>query len=481
VLTLLLIGVLAGAVTAVSPCVLPVLPAVFFGAGSITTNGQGSPAKSPAGEGTVGTVAVARRGGAVRIVAGLVLSFAVLTLTGSLLVTALHLPAGVLRWAGLIVLFLAGLGLVVPAVQRVLQHPFTRLPHPDPARAGGPFVLGLALGAVYVPCAGPVIAAIAIAGATGQVDQGVLVLTAAFSIGTAIPLLLFAYAGQLAGSRVSRVRAGARRFRVAGGAVMMALAVALTFNLTDGLQRWAPTYTAAIQDAVEGNDAAQRALQRPTTPEPAPGHTTAGAAAQGASGPVVTCRSAAETLANCGPAPDLIGIDTWINTPDGAPVTIAGLTGKVVLVDFWTFACINCQRAIPHVRAWAEKYKDQGLVVIGVHAPEFAFERKADKVKRAVADLGLTFPIAIDNDFAIWRAFSNQYWPANYFVDAQGRIRFHHFGENEYEKSEQVIQQLLAEARSEAGKSVVSFRSAPVEGQGIDSASPSRTIQVADQ
>ena len=124
-----------------------------------------------------------------------------LTLTGSLVVTALHLPAGVLRWAGLIVLFLAGLGLVVPAVQRVLQHPFTRLPQPDPSRAGGPFVLGLALGAVYVPCAGPVIAAIAIAGATGQVDQGVLVLTAAFSIGTAVPLLLFAYAGKHFGGR----------------------------------------------------------------------------------------------------------------------------------------------------------------------------------------------------------------------------------------------------------------------------------------
>ena len=127
------------------------------------------------------------------------------------------------------------------------------------------------------------------------------------------------------------------------------------------------------------------------------------------------------------------------------------LRGKVVLIDFWTFACINCQRALPYVRAWAEKYKDQGLVVIGVHAPEFAFERKVDNVKRAAGDLGLHFPIAIDNDFAIWRSFNNQYWPANYFVDAQGRIRFHHFGEGEYERSEQVIRQLLDEARNSAG------------------------------
>ena len=271
----MLIGVLAGAVTAVSPCVLPVLPVVFFGAGTLTAVGVGSPVQRSAGGGTVGTVGGVRRGGAVRIVAGLVSSFAVLTLAGSLVVTALHLPAGLLRWAGLVVLFLAGLGLVVPAVQRVLQHPFSRLPRTDPAKAGGPFVLGIALGAVYVPCAGPVIAAIAIAGATGQVDQGVLVLTAAFSIGTAVPLLLFAYAGQHVGGRASRVRAGSRRFRVAGGVVMIALAVALTFNLTDGLQRWAPTYTAAAQDAVEGNDAARQALQQLTAPATAPGDTTA--------------------------------------------------------------------------------------------------------------------------------------------------------------------------------------------------------------
>ena len=123
----------------------------------------------------------------------------------------------------------------------------------------------------------------------------------------------------------------------------------------------------------------------------------------------------------------------------------------MVPIDFWTFACINCQRALPYVRAWAEKYKDQGLVVVGVHARESAFERKISNVKRAVGDLGLTFPIAIDNDFAIWRSFSNQYWPAHYFVDARGRIRFHHFGEGEYERSEQVIRQLLSEAHGSPG------------------------------
>ena len=449
-LTLVLIGGLAGAVTAVSPCVLPVLPAVFFGAGSITTAGAGPPVDDQAGQTTGGTGAIVRRGGAVRIVVGLVLSFAVLTLTGSLLVTALNLPAGVLRWAGLIVLFLAGLGLVVPAVQRILQHPFTRLPQPDAARASGPFVLGLALGALYVPCAGPVIAAIAIAGATGRVDQGVLVLTAAFSIGTAIPLLLFAYAGQRIGGRVSRVRAGARRFRVAGGAVMMALAVALTFNLTDGLRRWAPTYTAAIQDAVEGNDAAQRALQQLTTPEPAPGNITADSPAPAASGPVQNCRSAAGTLANCGPAPDLIGIDTWINTPDGAPVTISGLTGKVVLVDFWTFACINCQHVLPSVTTWYDAYHGAGLEVIGVHTPEFAFEHDPDNVREAVIKESIHYPVGLDNSSATWRNYRNSYWPAAYLIDATGTLRYAKYGEGDYQHTETLIRQLLQAANPAA-------------------------------
>ena len=141
--------------------------------------------------------------------------------------------------------------------------------------------------------------------------------------------------------------------------------------------------------------------------------------------------------------PPLSGAVAWLNSP---PLTPEGLKGKVVLVDFWTYSCINCLRAIPYVRAWAEKYKDQGLVVIGVHAPEFAFEKNIDNVRQAVADLGITYPVAIDNDYAIWRAFNNQYWPAHYFIDAEGRIRHHHFGEGDYDESERVIQQLLAEA-----------------------------------
>jgi thiol-disulfide isomerase/thioredoxin len=150
-----------------------------------------------------------------------------------------------------------------------------------------------------------------------------------------------------------------------------------------------------------------------------------------------------EALPVEGTFPSLGGAIEWLNSP---PLTPQALKGKVVLVDFWTYSCINCLRALPYVRAWADKYKDQGLVVIGVHTPEFAFEKNVDNVRKAAADLGVTYPVAIDNNYTVWRAFNNQYWPAHYFIDAEGRIRHHHFGEGEYDQSERVIQQLLAEA-----------------------------------
>jgi thiol-disulfide isomerase/thioredoxin len=169
----------------------------------------------------------------------------------------------------------------------------------------------------------------------------------------------------------------------------------------------------------------------------------AGNSAMMMSGSMSKTKAAVPSLPSEGEMPPLTGAVAWLNSP---PLTREGLKGKVVLVDFWTYSCINCLRAIPYVRAWAEKYRDQGLVVIGVHSPEFAFEKNIDTVRHAVADLAITYPVAIDNDYAIWRAFDNQYWPAHYFIDAEGRIRHHHFGEGDYEESERVIQQLLAEA-----------------------------------
>ena len=149
-----------------------------------------------------------------------------------------------------------------------------------------------------------------------------------------------------------------------------------------------------------------------------------------------------------GTAPDFVGNQRWFNTANGKPLTLKELRGKVVLVDFWTYTCINWLRTVPYVRAWAEKYKNQGLVVIGVHTPEFAFERDVDNVRRAAKDMRVDYPIAIDSDSAVWNAFKNEYWPALYFVDAQGRVRHHQFGEGGYDQSERVIQQLLADVDS---------------------------------
>jgi thiol-disulfide isomerase/thioredoxin len=171
--------------------------------------------------------------------------------------------------------------------------------------------------------------------------------------------------------------------------------------------------------------------------------------------------------------PTLNGAVQWLNSP---PLTVQDLRGKVVLVDFWTYSCINCLRSLPYVKAWAQKYKDQGLVVIGVHAPEFAFERNIDNVKKAVHDLGVDYPVAIDNNYAIWRALNNQYWPAHYFVDAKGQIRYHHFGEGDYAESEKVIQQLLAEA-GHASASKVALGIAGTSAQGVQAAADNADMQ----
>jgi thiol-disulfide isomerase/thioredoxin len=179
--------------------------------------------------------------------------------------------------------------------------------------------------------------------------------------------------------------------------------------------------------------------------------------------------AATVNLPDEGAAPSLAGAVEWLNSP---PLTMEALKGKVVLVDFWTYSCINCLRAIPYVRAWADKYRDQGLVVIGVHAPEFAFEKSVDNVRKAVADLKIDYPVAIDNNYAIWRAFENEYWPAHYFIDAQGRVRHHHFGEGDYYESERVIQELLAEA----GKTDVSSNIVAVNASGAEAAADMKDV-----
>lgn len=377
-LTLILLGLLAGVVTSLSPCVLPVLPVVL--------------------------TAGARQPWAV--VGGLVTSFSLATLFGALVLDALHLPAGLLRDAGIAALVLLGLGLIFPRIGQALERPFARLRGRIPQGRNG-YLTGLALGLVYVPCAGPVLATIAVVGATQRIGLDSLLLTAAFGVGTGIPLFLLAASGSALTRRVRWLRERAGGLRIATGVAMLLLATVTAVNLAAVVQRIVPDYTAAAQRAFGTGQLDQ-----------------------------VTH------------APEFTGITTWLNTPNGQPVKLPELRGKPVLVNFWTYSCVNCQRALPHVKQWQQTYRAAGLTVVGVHTPEFAFERDPANVADQAKALGVTYPVAIDNAYATWNAYSNRYWPAIYLIDATGQVRASHFGEGDYAEIEQQLRGLLTEAGS---------------------------------
>ncbi|WP_456843848.1 cytochrome c biogenesis protein DipZ [Cellulomonas sp. P5_C6] len=465
-LTLALIGLVGGLITGISPCILPVLPVVFFAGGveaartpksvkvasSPVTKGaaravgamaqpaflSGPTAWVPGGVATLEAPAPTRDRASARrpylVILGLVTSFTMVTLVGTVLLNLLGLPQDLLRWAGIVVLALLGLGLLVPRFEEILERPFQRLtPTRAPGAGRGGFVLGLGLGAVYVPCAGPVLAAITVAGATGAVGVSTIVLTVAFALGAAIPLLVLALAGRRVAERIAAFRTHQRGIRAAGGALMIALALALAFNLTDAIQRALPGYTDALQSQVAANETVQEQL-------------SLGGLVTDENRQLAACTNNSATLEDCGPAPAIRGIDTWFNTPDGAPVDLADLKGKVVLLDFWAYSCINCQRSVPHVTAWDQAYKDDGLVVIGVHTPEYAFERETRNVQDGAQRLGITYPVAQDNSYATWTAYRNRFWPAHYLIDADGRIRQVSQGEGGYAQTETLIRDLLTAA-----------------------------------
>jgi cytochrome c biogenesis protein CcdA/thiol-disulfide isomerase/thioredoxin len=411
---LVLIGLVSGIITGLSPCVLPVLPVVFLGGGA------GPDAES-------GGRSARRR--PYLVVLGLTLSFAVSTLFGSLILDSLHLPDDAIRWLGLALLVLVGLGLLVPPLGHLIERPFYRFPQRVTGTSRNGFALGIALGALFVPCAGPVLAAITVAGATGHIGLRTIGLTLGFAVGTAIPLLALALAGRGISRRIGVFRRHQAAFRAVSGAVMIVLAVALTFNLSDIIQRDIPDYTEAAVNSL-GKGAA--------------------AAPQG-SVSLQDCETAAQFggsgLEQCGPAPAFSGIQQWFNTPGDKPLALSSLKGKVVLVDFWAYSCINCQRELPHVEAWARDYASDGLVVVGVHTPEYAYEHVPSNVEAGIRRLGLTFPVALDNSYDTWNAYGNQAWPASYLIDADGQVRHVSVGEGDYTGEEQLIRQLLLAAR----------------------------------
>lgn len=418
---LIIIGLLGGLITGISPCILPVLPVIFLTGGAQSARFDDAPAPAP-------------RSRPYFVILGLVTSFTLVTLAGSLVLGLLHLPQDIIRWVGIAVLVVIGVGLIIPRVERLLERPFQRLARrKDVANTGRGYGVGLALGAVFVPCAGPVLAAIIVAGSTGHIGWDTVLLTASFAIGVSVPLLVFALAGRGLVERIRAFRTHERGLRIAAGVAMIALAAGLAFNVPQALQRLVPDYTAQLQRSLTDNPDAQRALQL-------------GGLVNDENKGLSKCTANADRLQSCGPAPSLKGITGWLNTPGGAPVTLADERGEVVLVDFWAYSCINCQRSLPHVVAWNEAYGDLGLEIIGVHSPEYAFEKDPKNVAAGAKDFDITYPVALDDNLATWTNYRNRYWPADYLIDASGTVRHIGFGEGDYAQTEQMIRQLLIDA-----------------------------------
>jgi len=468
---LFILAYLGGVLTIVSPCILPVLPFVFARAGQPFLRST------------------------LPMLIGMAATFAaVATLAafgGGWAVAANEYG----RYAAMALLALFGIILLFPSLSDRLTRPLVSLgarlsQSADRAsRSGGSAIaasllLGVATGLLWAPCAGPVLGLILTGAALQGASVGTTLLLLAYALGAATSLAL----ALLIGGRVylamkQSLGIGEWLRRGVGGAVpaavgaiamgldtglltqaSLASTASLEQNLVDRFKAQAPNKPSSVVMKNDGGAMMSATNQAMMSAKPE------GAAGGDSMAMVMTQKPAAAQLPVEGPIPSLNGAVQWLNSP---PLTAAGLKGKVVLVDFWTYSCINCLRVIPYVEAWAQKYRDQGLVVIGVHAPEFAFEKNVDNVKKAIADLGITYPVAIDNNYAIWRAFDNEYWPAHYFIDAQGQVRHHHFGEGDYDQSERVIQQLLAEA----GKSNVASDIVAVKATGAEAASNEADVQ----
>ncbi len=373
------------------------------------------------------------------VVTGLVASFAVFTLIGGSLLSLLNLPDDLLHWLGITAIALVGVSLLIPAVAHMLERPFVYARIPRLNRDGSALGLGAALGLVFVPCAGPILAAITVLAATSGVSWGLVALTLAFSVGVAIPLMVFALAGHALGQRITSVREKLPRIRQVSGAILVLTAIAIATNVVEPLQRVVPETLASIQENIETNDKVRDAL------DALAGHdNTVREPVLGSEKSFDDCEAGpGDQLQDCGPMREFSGIVQWLNTPDNQPLTAADLEGKVILVDFWTYTCINCQRTFPYITEWHDRYADEGLVIIGVHTPEFAFEKVEGNVVDAAERFGIDYPIAMDNDFETWREWDQRFWPAHYLIDQTGTVRQVHYGEGAYAQTEALIQELL--------------------------------------
>ncbi len=418
-----LVALLGGVLTILSPCILPVLPFVF------------ARADQPF-----------RRSG-LPLLVGMALTFSLVATAaafGGHWVVRLN-EGG--RYVAMFIFLVLGITLLFPSLAEALTRPLVRAGSRLQGRpssetsVGKSFLLGISTGLLWAPCAGPILGLIL----TGAAIQGPGVrssfLLMFYALGAATSLGIALFAGNKVFATMKRSLAFDVWIRRGLGVAVIVGVIAIGFGWdTNLLTRFSFVNTAKAEThLINAIGPAKPAIVPVSNAEPQP------------------------DLADEGPMPDLSGAVAWLNSP---PLSAKSLRGKVVLIDFWTYSCINCLRALPYTEGWAAKYKDAGLVVIGVHTPEFAFEKERKNVEKAVRDLGITYPVAIDSDYQIWQAFNNEYWPAHYFIDGKGRIRHHHFGEGEYDESERVIQQLL----KENGAQSLSAGMISVSGSGAEAA-----------
>jgi cytochrome c biogenesis protein CcdA/thiol-disulfide isomerase/thioredoxin len=440
---LLALAYLGGVLTIASPCILPVLPFVFARADKPFVR-SGLP-----------------------MLLGMGVTFAAVAtlaaVAGGWVVEANQYG----RAAALIILAIFGLTLLFPGLGDRVMAPLVavgaRLSQSTQGGSGSQsavlpsFLLGIATGLLWAPCAGPILGLILTGAALHGANVETSLLLLAYAAGAATSLALALLVGGRVFAAMKRSLGVGEWVRRGLGAAVLVAVVAIAFGLDTGfLTQVSTASTTALEQSLLDRFGTSKVAHTETKPS----------VVMTGGGPSMMMMQAkpgpqGPNLSVEGALPPLTGATDWLNSP---PLTDEALKGKVVLIDFWTYSCINCLRTIPYVRAWAEKYKDQGLVVIGVHTPEFAFERNVDNIRAAIEKLKITYPVAVDNNYAIWRAFDNEYWPAHYFIDAQGRIRFHHFGEGEYDESERVIQQLLAEnGKATASEGLVSVSASGAE------------------
>ena len=403
---IILLAYLGGVLTILSPCILPVLPFVFARADRSFVRSTLPLLAGMAGTfAIVATLAAVGGGWAIRANA-------------------------IGRWAALILLALFGIALVFPAISDRMTRPLvalgSRLSERQPGEKESVWssaVLGVATGLLWAPCAGPILGIIFTAAAIQGASAGTTLLLLAYALGAATSLALALLVGGKLFARMKKSLGASERIRQVLGVLVLVGVAAIALGLdTRVLSKLSSAQTASLESGLARKLGASQATNETS-------------ARTGKMGELI--------LPVEGTLPPLDGLGPWFNSP---PLTREQLRGKVVVIDFWTYSCINCLRSLPYLKAWDAKYRKDGLVIIGVHAPEFAFEREPANVARAIEDLGIRYPVALDNGYKLWNALKNNYWPAHYFVDAQGRVRFHHFGEGEYAMSERVIRQLLAEA-----------------------------------